>query len=197
MVRTTVGWASFVMLAVLIGSSSAGTAAEVAPVVLPSTGPVSAAVLTNTVLQKVSVPLSKFVTEPAYGRDPFFPASKRRIEPDATIAEPVPVPEPKPEPSKMVNVRNPGKLKPSAEPEDDSLSYLSIKGILATARSRNVTLHTTVRSYLFRSGDEILLRVPDGKLRVRCLEIRDGSAVFKLTGRPEPVELFLQSGMNR
>lgn len=163
-----------------VGDPEAGT----------SSGPVSTNLL--TVLVRVRVPDSKFVTEPTYGLDPFFPTSKRRIEPDRTVEpDPEPEPEPKREKNRMVNELNPGKI--SSVLASTDTDFLSIKGILATARSRNVTLHTTLRSYLFRSGDEILLRVPDGKVRVRCIEIRDRSAVFKIEGRPEPVELFLRN----
>jgi hypothetical protein len=196
-VRMVAGFAGALLLAAVMTNPERAAAAEVVPAAVPTSGPVSATVLTNAALQKVVVPVSRFVTEPTYGRDPFFPASKRRIEPEPTIAEPEPDPEPKPKPNKMANITDPGKIIARTESDDGRTSFLSIKGILATARSRNVTLHTTVRSYLFRTGDEILLRVPDGKLRVRCLEIRGNSALFQLEGRKEPVELFLSNGLNR
>lgn len=161
----------------------------------PAAAPVSTTVLTNAALKKVEIPKSVFSTEPTFGFDPFYPASSRRIEPEPVTTEPAPKAEPEPQKPEMVNVRTPDTTTIVA-PEEDDFSFLAIKGITATARRRTLTLHTTVRSYTFRDGDEYLVRVPDGsapggKMRVRCLEIRGRSAVFKLQGRAEPVELFM------
>jgi len=157
--------------------------------------PVSAAVLTNAVLQKVEYPKSEFVIEPTFGRDPFYPASTRRT----AVAEPVvpTTPEVTPDitptgpPKEMVNTLDPS-LAGRAEAPDNELAFLSVKGIIATTSRRVITLHTTVRSYIFRTGDSMTVRVPDGRMRVRCLEIRGRSGVFQVEGRTEPVELHLR-----
>ena len=155
---------------------------------------VSAAVLTNAVLQKVEYPISDFVIEPSFGRDPFFPSSTRRtavVEPTVVVT-----PEVKPEkievgpPKGMVNSLDPSQAQPVAE--DNELAFLAVKGIIATTSRRVITLHTTVRSYIFRTGDSMTVRVPDGRLRVRCLEIRGRSGVFQIEDRPEPIELHLR-----
>lgn len=156
--------------------------------------PVSAAVLTNAVLQKVEYPVSEFVIEPSFGRDPFFPSSTRRT----AVVEPVVAAPPAVQPEKieagppkgMVNSLDPSQAQPVAE--DNELAFLSVKGIIATTSRRVITLHTTVRSYIFRTGDSMTVRVPDGRLRVRCLEIRGRSGVFQIEDRPEPVELHLR-----
>lgn len=161
-------------------------------------GPTSANVLTNAVLQKIEYPRSEFVIEPSYGKDPFHPASGRRTS--VTAEAPVPGPTPTvavtaappavAKPAEMVNTFDPAKV--AAEPVDNELAFLSVKGIIATTSSRVITLHTTVRSYIFRTGDSMTVRVPDGRMRVRCLEIRGRSGVFQIEGRPEPVELHLR-----
>jgi hypothetical protein len=155
--------------------------------------PASAAVLTNAVLQKVEYPKSEFSIEPGYGRDPFFPASTRRTAvaepPVETSPPPAAIAPPKKEPSAMANTFDPAKVvQPAA---DNDLAFLSVKGIIATTSSRVITLHTSVRSYIFRTGDAMSVRVPDGRMRVRCLEIRGRSGVFQIDGHSEPIELQL------
>lgn len=152
--------------------------------------PSSAAVLTNALLQKVDYPKSVFSIEPTFGRDPFYPASTRRT----AVKEPVPAPpdEPKPEEKEPVMTRVLDPAKVPTGPVDNDLAFLSIKGIIATTSQRVITLHTTVRPYVFRTGDAMTVRVPDGRMRVRCLEIRRRSGLFQVEGRAEPVELHLR-----
>jgi len=157
--------------------------------------PTSASVLTNAVLQKVEYPTSEFVIEPTFGRDPFHPASTRRT----AVAKPVaPAPPVAAEASQqtvggasgVTNALVSGQVQPA--PPDNELAFLTVKGIIATSSSRVITLNTTVRSYIFRTGDSMTVRVPDGRLRVRCLEIRGRSGIFQVEGRTEPLELHLR-----
>lgn len=157
-------------------------------------GPVSAAMLTNAALIEVTIPQSVFTSDAGFGKDPFNPTSSRRTQPK----EPPPMEkekptEPKPEPKKMSLQMDPKLVDRTVKTDDSGLDFLSIKGIIATARSRTVTLDTTTRSYVFRSGDEFFVRIPDdGRLRIRCVEIRSREAVFKLADRPEPIVLKMR-----
>ena len=166
------------------------------PAKAPSSGPVSANVLTNAALQKMEYPQSAFVFQPGHGRDPFYPQSTRRTTPIVT-AELVKTTEPKPEPPPAIippkTAATPSTMQ-NVDP-DEGTSFFSLKGILATRTRRLVTLNTTVKSYIFQTGDEMMIRVPDGKMRVRCLEIRSRSAVFQLEGKLEPVVFNLRDGL--
>jgi hypothetical protein len=73
---------------------------------------------------------------------------------------------------------------------------LSLRGITATKTRRIAEVNTGVRSYSFLKGDLQLLRLPgDRQLKVRCLDIRDRSAIFQAEGEPETKELFLREGV--
>ncbi|MGB0581497.1 MAG: hypothetical protein ACPGVU_17510, partial [Limisphaerales bacterium] len=154
--------------------------------------PVSAGVLTNAALIPVQIPKSVFTYDETFGKDPFNPKSTRRTQPEEP--EVIETPDaPKPEPKKMSLQMNPKLVDRTVNTDDTGLDFLSIKGIIATARSRTVTLDTTTRTYSFRSGDEYFVRVPDnGRLRIRCVEIRSREAVFKLSDRPEPIVLKMR-----
>jgi hypothetical protein len=167
-----------------------GMAAESAP----RSGPASANILTNAALDKIEYPQAVFLSRPETGLDPFFPVSTRRVDEVAAkkrAAEEAEKPKSDPKIQKMV-VAPPVVVRPLPVNGPERLKYLSIKGLSGTAKRRFVTLHTTTKSYHFTTGDEMLLRIPDGKMRVRCLEIRGKSAVFQVQDHPESIELFLR-----
>jgi len=166
------------------------------PAKTPVSGPVSAMVMTNAALQKIEYPQSQFAFAPGVGRDPFHPQSTRRTTPIAK-PEPTVVEEPKPtkEPSIIPDLPTmPAGPVREVDP-DEGTSFFALKGILATRSRRLVTLSSTVKSYIFTTGDEMMIRVPDGKMRVRCIEIRSRSAVFQLEGKRDPVEFFLRDNL--
>lgn len=182
--------AGITVCAALLAPSAIVAAETTAAAPEAAEGPVSASVLTNAALISVKIPKSIFSSDPAFGVDPFNPNSTRRTEPDEPAPEPMPE---EPEPKKTGLEMNPKLVDRTVSVDDTGLDFLSIKGIIATARSRTVTLDTTARTYVFRSGDEIFVRIPDDKrLRIRCVEIRRREAVFKLADRPEPVVLKMR-----
>lgn len=190
--------ASVLSLVAMSGTAVELSAADEAPAAVkaPVSGPVSATVMTNAALQKVDYPQSFFKFQPGFGRDPFHPQSTRRTTPVAT-PEPASVPKPSPQESTAIV---PAAVNPTTGPvreldPDDGTSFFVLKGVLATRSRRLVTLSTTVKSYIFQTGDEMMLRVPDGKMRVRCLEIRSRSAVFQLEGKREPVVFSLRDDL--
>jgi hypothetical protein len=153
---------------------------------------------THTVSLIVSFPQATFSVALEAGKDPFFPASKRRL--------PKPPEPPKPPKPPVVSVTNPppqiiiASTNPPAalvpQPDLIGVANLSLRGISATKTRRLAEVHTGVKGYTFLKGDTVLIRLPNDKeLKVQCLDIRDRSAVFRVEGETETKELFLREGI--
>ena len=110
----------------------------------------------------VEIPKSVFNSEPAFGRDPFFPTSKRR-QPKAPIVT--------------------EKQQPSAPPPPKSQS-LELKGMTG-----GIVL---INNMTFAEGDEAFVKIPNGRVRIKVLEIREGSVLVQVEGEAEPAELKLK-----
>lgn len=157
-----------------------------------------------------TIPKATFSTALDDGRDPFFPASKRRIPKPPKPPEP-----PKPPPPATTNTTvvirppDPGTTNPppatlvtNTAPVTPPIpvtligsANLSLRGITATKTRRIAEVNTGVRSYTFLKGDTQLIRLPgDRQLKIRCLDIRERSAVFQAEGEPDTKELFLREG---
>lgn len=165
----------------------------------------AAPVVTNTPPILVSFPKAVFSTALDAGRDPFFPGSKRRVpkapEPpkppppvapptNATVVVTIPAPSPtNPPPASVTNTV------PVVPVTLIGSANLSLRGVTATKTRRIAEVHTGARSYTFLKGDVQLIRLPgDRQLKVRCLDIRERSAIFQAEGEPETKELFLREG---
>lgn len=96
--------------------------------------------------------LSVFVDDPNFGRDPFFPRSQRRKRTAAV------------EDTNVVVV---------VVAED-----LILKGLSGTAEKRLAIIN----NYTFEAGEEYVLRMANGPVKVRCIEIRDRSVVISVNG---------------
>ncbi|MFT4689089.1 MAG: hypothetical protein ACI9OD_001293 [Limisphaerales bacterium] len=161
----------------------------------PRSGPALANILTNASLDEIEYPQAVFLSRPDTGLDPFFPESTRRMDVVALrkrAVEEAKKPTRTPAAEKIL-AGPPVVARPLPVEGPKVLKYLSIKGVSGTSKRRFVTLHTTTKSYHFKTGDEMLIRIPDGKLQVRCLEIRGSSAVFQVKDHPESIELFLRN----
>lgn len=161
-------------------------------------------VVTNTPPILVSFPKAVFNIALEAGRDPFFPGSKRRMPkaPEPPKPPVVPATSPKvvikvpdvgttnPPPASVTNV-------PPAVPVTlIGSANLSLRGITATKTRRVAEVNTGVRSYSFLKGDVQLIRLPaDRQLKVRCVDIRERSAIFQVEGETETKELFLREGV--
>lgn len=160
---------------------------------------------TNAVSLVVVFPKSVFNATLEAGRDPFFPTSKRRlpkpvdppkpppvvVPPSATNTTAVPIPSP-PAPGTPIN---PPSVTPPP-PDRIGSASLSLRGIVGNKAKKWATIHTGVKSYDFLKGDEMLIRLPNEKtLKVRCVDIRDRSAVFQADGEPHTREIFLREGL--
>lgn len=164
-----------------------------APVVLAKTPPIT-----------VVFPKSTFSIALESGQDPFFPGSKRRVpktpEPPKIKPPPVISPPSIQIPSVVVNTNPPPVGTNTAPavvvPPPDLIgsANLSLRGLSGTKARRVAVVHSGARSYDFQKGESTLIRLPNDKqLKVRCVDIRERSAVFEAEG--ETKELFLREGV--
>lgn len=156
---------------------------------------------TNAVPLVVSFPKASFSTALETGKDPFFPNSKRRF-PKAPVPPPIfntnkpplivgPVAQTNLPP---VGVTNP----PPVAPPIDLIgsANLSLRGITVTKTRRIAEVNTGVKGYTMLKGDTILVRLPkDQELKIRCVDIRERSAIFQVEGETQTKELFLREGL--
>ena len=115
---------------------------------------------------KFVVPRSVFVDDPKTGKDPFFPSTARRLE---KVLGPSGTQTPVPAPNKNVFDR------------------LQLKGILGNS-SRRLAL---INNHTFEVGEQAEVKTLEGKLNVRCWEIRNRSVVVSFVGESQRKELFL------
>ena len=167
---------------------------------------------TNAVPLVVEFPKSVFLTAVDAGKDPFFPTSKRRF-PKPPKVDPPKVPVVPPTATNPVVVTNPVVIAkgpdsviptppvvppppPPPPPVLEGSANLSLRGISGSKSGFLVTIHSGVKAYFFRKGDEQLIRLPNDKqLKLRCLDINERSARFGVDGEKEPRELFLREGL--
>lgn len=120
----------------------------------------------NALPAEVVMPKSVFIvpTRPEEGRDPFFPASTRLF---GLVAE-----------------------RPAqAAPALGVLLELRLRGISGTAE-RPLAI---IGNHTFAAGEEGEVITSGGRLRVRCLEIKDQSALVQVGS--ERLELHLRRGL--
>ena len=115
---------------------------------------------------KFVVPRSVFVDDPKTGKDPFFPSTARRLEK---------VPGPS------------GTQTPVPAPNKNIFDRLQLKGILGNS-SRRLAL---INNHTFEVGEQAEVKTLEGKLNVRCWEIRNRSVVVSFVGESQRKELFL------
>lgn len=108
--------------------------------------------------ESAPLPRSEFIDDPATTKDPFFPNSTRRVP-----------------------VRTVAKGRTSAVPEPKSLSAgLSLKGITGS-RSNPIAL---INNKTCAVGDVVQVKVPEGEVTLKCLEIRQNAVVVTIEGEP-------------
>jgi len=164
---------------VLLGGALAAHGAAPAPAnpAAPSAAPVV-----------VEIPKSLFVDDykNKSARDPFFPASTRR--------DPAPPPPPKADVQAAGSVTN--APPPPPPPPPKASEFISLKGLLGGARPLAM-INTTVKSYDLEAGEQISVKVPeatklpDARVKVKCVEIKADSIVIEIEGEPGRHELRL------
>ena len=115
---------------------------------------------------KFVAPKSIFVDDLKTGKDPFFPATTRRSE---KIAGSTSTQTSVPAPSKNV------------------FDHLQLKGILGNS-SRRLAL---INNHTFEVGEQAEVKTLEGRLNIRCWEIRNRSVVVSFVGESQRKELFL------
>ena len=120
---------------------------------------------TNRPPAEVIIPKSIFVTNDAAGKDPFFPNSTRpRLTAD------------------------PKKTDDGAPPQTLVADALRLLGITTDMAGKRIAL---INNLTFAQGEEHDVRVGIGKLKVRCVEIREKSVLVSVVGQNEQYELVL------
>ncbi|MEO8425726.1 MAG: hypothetical protein ABI651_01310 [Verrucomicrobiota bacterium] len=120
----------------------------------------------DTTPVKFAAPRSVFADDPKTGKDPFFPSSARRLEK---------VPGPS---GTQISVQAPNK---------NAFEHLQLKGILGNS-SRRLAL---INNHTFEVGEQAEVKSLEGKLNIRCWEIRNRSVVVSFVGESQRKELFL------
>ncbi len=109
---------------------------------------------------------SVFINNPSFGRDPFFPNSSRRpLAPTNTVVEVIVPPAP-------------------TVPDDIFLKGVNI------LKDRRLAI---VNNYTVAQGEEFELKLKGKTYRVRCVEVKDRSAVIRVDGINK--ELPLRPGL--
>jgi hypothetical protein len=101
---------------------------------------------------------------PAQGKDPFFPKSHRRDPAPTSAAQAAPG-------------SNPAPVAP----------VLVLKGVVGS-KTRRFAL---INSEAMAAGETSSVRVPDGRVRVRCVEIGPDYVLVKVEGEEQPKRLEL------
>jgi hypothetical protein len=133
----------------------------------PPTAKPAAAVKSISVVSAPAPDASAYVSvfedlPPPKGRDPFFPDSHRR--------EPAPSPV-------IVAAR-----------KANVASDLLLKGIVGSATHRLAVVNNAIMEV----GEESPVHVPNGQVRIRCLEIGDDYAVIQVEGEARPQRLEME-----
>ena len=112
-------------------------------------------------LGELVIPKSIFVTDDPSGKDPFFP--KREFTPAG--------------------------LQGKATPKTASVDGLHLKGITTDSEGKRIAL---INNLTFAAGEESdEVRTESGKLKVKCVEIREKSVVVEVGGKSGQQELAL------
>jgi hypothetical protein len=115
----------------------------------------------------LAIPKSIFVDDAKVGKDPFFPNTARRAEKAPSTA-----------------TQHVGSIQNQAGAFFDQLK---LKGILGNA-TRRLAL---INNHTFEAGEQAEIRITEGRVKVRCLEIRDHSVIIILAGENQRRELYL------
>lgn len=142
-----------------------GNPAPAPPAAKPAAAPVSPAAVALATNDLASQYISVFEDlPPPQGKDPFFPRSHRR--------------DPKPAAASQAPIGM------AAEP---AAAILVLKGVVGS-KSRRLAL---INSETMAVGDTASVRVADGRVRVRCLEIGPDYVLLNVEGEEQPKRLEL------
>ena len=113
------------------------------------------------------IPKSAFIDDIKVGKDPFFPNTARRSGKTRVVA-----------------IQSDGLTQ---SPPKNFSDQIKLKGILGSATRRLVLIN----NHTFAVGEQAEVKTSEGKVRVRCLEIRERSVIVALPGDTQRRELYL------
>ena len=113
------------------------------------------------------IPKSAFIDDIKVGQDPFFPNTARRSGKTRVAA-----------------IQNDGLIK---DPSKNFSDQIKLKGISGSA-TRRLAL---INNHTFAVGEQVEVKTSEGKVTVRCLEIRERSVIVMLPGETQRRELYL------
>src|SRR5260221_3545623 len=121
-------------------------------------------------LDEVVSTKSAFTDDPRFGKDPFFPKSKRRV---------------------AVEVVARISATPDASAFNQVIGSVVLKGISGVAGRRLALLNTKTLA----TGEEADFKVNNQLVKIKCVEVREKSVVIGLEGSTETKEIHLRSRM--
>ena len=121
----------------------------------------------NSARANDETPKSAFIDDVKVGKDPFFPNPTRR---SGKI--------------RVATIPNDGLTQ---TPSKNYSDQIKLKGILGSA-IRPLVL---INNHTFAVGEQAEVKTSEGKVRVRCLEIRERSVIVTLGGDTQRRELYL------
>jgi hypothetical protein len=104
---------------------------------------------------------------PQKGKDPFFPGSHRR--------------DPAPEAAA-----------PEANANAPVDAVLALRAVIRTSKHSQAVINNEI----FETGEEQPVRVPNGHVRVRCIDIGSNSVLIQVQGEAESRRLFIEQKKN-
>jgi hypothetical protein len=113
------------------------------------------------------IPKSAFIDDVKVGKDPFFPNTARRSGKTRVAA-----------------IQSDGFTQ---SPPKNFSDQIKLKGILGSATRRLVLIN----NHTFAVGEQAEVKTSEGKVKVRCLEIRERSVIVALPGDTQRRELYL------
>jgi hypothetical protein len=116
---------------------------------------------------QVVIPQSAFTDDPRLGKDPFFPNSTRRQATTSTYVAPT-----------------------NAAPTSSLFGFLALKGISGTKAQPLALINGTTVA----AGETAEIRSGLQIIKIRCLEIRERSALIELAGSKDIREIKLRDG---
>ena len=121
-------------------------------------------------VDEISSAVSVFVDDPRFGKDPFFPNSRRR-KPQVVVA--------------------PVGAAPDRSAFMQILDSIVLKGVAGLPGRRLALLNNRT----VEAGEITEFRINNQVVKVRCVEVREKSVVVAIEGTAETKEIRLRAGM--
>lgn len=156
-------------LAILLAGLASAPGDKPPAVPVPAPGPVPAPV---NLVASINTQRSVFVSDPSFGKDPFYPESKRRLKDLPALPPP-----------------STNKVDGTVIVSEAGFDKFMLKGI---SRSGDRKL-AMINFYTFAEGEEQEVKVDNQTITVKCELIKERSVVIRIKDRTK--ELMLRNGV--